>query len=292
MEKTILTPEERKEKRAAKREKQRENNILRASKMHKVRLTAPHPPLVKSSSHQKLKYHIGCSGWFYWDWKGNFYPETLPTTGWFPYYTDHFETVEINASFYSWPTIATVKNWIKQAEHKNFVYTVKVCELITHIKKFTGTKEMVKDFSYIADILGDRMGCFLYQLPPSYKYTPARLKTIITQLQNGYKNVVEFRHQSWWNENVYDAFEKSGIIFCSCSAPHLPDELIKTADDIYIRFHGKKSWYRYNYSDEELQIWAERILKSKVKNVWIYFNNDYDCHAINNAKTLSNLLHV
>jgi len=210
----------------------------------------------------------------------------MPSNEWFNYYGDRFKTVELNAPFYSWPTIATVKTWIRQAGRRKFIYTVKVSELITHIKRFEGTEELVKDFGYIADLLGPRMGCFLFQLPPSYHYTSERLYNIVSQLDPLRRNVVEFRHRSWWNEEVYNAFRKSGIIFCSCSGPKLPDELIKTAADIYIRFHGVKQWYRHDYTKEELAVWTQRIHESKAMQVWVYFNNDRDCYAIQNAQEL------
>jgi len=165
-----------------------------------------------------------------------------------------FDTVEINASFYSWPTVAGVQAWKRQTGTMKFVYTVKVCELITHVKRFKGTKTLVQDFGIIADILGEQMGCFLFQLPPSFRYTKARLNSIASQLDPARRNVVEFRHKSWWDE-VYAAFKKAGIIFCSCSGPHLPDELVCTADEVYVRLHGPKRWYRHDYSDEELTTW-------------------------------------
>jgi uncharacterized protein YecE (DUF72 family) len=148
---------------------------------------------------------------------------------WFGHCLKHFDTVEINASYYSWPTVAGVQAWRRQPGKKKFVYTVKVCELITHIKTFKGTKTLVRDFEMISDILGDRMGCFLFQLAPSYRYAKARLNEIVGQLDPGRRNVVEFRHASWWNEDVYSAFRKAGIIFCSCGGPRLPDELVQTA---------------------------------------------------------------
>lgn len=292
MDKPVLTKEERKAKREARRQKQRENNVLRASKMHKLRLTADAPAQTKKQAAKTTTYHIGCSGWFYWHWRNAFYPEGLATKDWFAHYAKAFKTVEINASFYSWPTEATVKTWLKQAGRKKFVYTVKACELITHTKKFKGTKELVKDFGHIATILGDRMGCFLYQVPPSYHYSPARLKAIVSQLQNGQRNVIEFRHASWWNEKVYKALKEADLIFCSCSAPRLPEELVKTADDIYIRFHGKKAWYRHDYTQDELKEWAGRIKNAKAKTVWIYFNNDFGGNAIKNAKALARLLKI
>jgi len=134
------------------------------------------------------------------------------------------------------------------------------------------------------------MGCFLFQLPPSYRYTKARLNAIVKQLDPARRNVVEFRHKSWWNDTVYDTFRDKHIIFCSCSGPRLPDELVKTADEVYVRFHGTTRWYRHDYSDEELAVWARRIRDSGAKRVWAYFNNDRECYAIKNALTLVAML--
>jgi uncharacterized protein YecE (DUF72 family) len=151
--------------------------------------------------------HVGCSGWRYWKWRDSFYAG-VPQENWFEHYLKRFDTVEINASFYSWPTVANIQAWRRQSGKKKFVYTVKVCDLITHVKRFKGTKTLIRDFGIIADILGGRMGCFLFQLPPSYRYTKARLSAIVEQLDPARRNVVEFRHASWWQEEVYDAFRK------------------------------------------------------------------------------------
>jgi uncharacterized protein YecE (DUF72 family) len=173
----------------------------------------------------------------------------------------------IKRSFLFMATLNTVRTWVRDAETDNFIYTVKVCELITHIKNFRNTQTLVKDFGYIADLLGPKMGCFLFQLPPAFQYTDSRLKNILTQLEPSRRNVVEFRHPSWWNPKVYSAFKQAGIIFCSCSAPKLPDELVVTADDVYVRFHGLTSWYRHDYSPDELAVWVERILTSGCKRL-------------------------
>src|SRR5258707_15485333 len=157
-----LTPEERRERRQLRREKQREDNIRRAAKMHaaRPRMKAEKP---KSPPELKRLVYVGCSGWRYWKWRDSFYAG-VPQEKWFEQYLKRFDTVEINASFYSWPTVAGVQAWRRLPGKKKFVYTVKVCEHITHIKKFKGTKTLVKDFGMIADILGERMGCFLFQL--------------------------------------------------------------------------------------------------------------------------------
>ena len=283
-----LTLEERRERRQLRREKQRADNIGRAAKMHTARLKmeTENP---KHALDLKSLLHVGCSGWRYWKWRDSFYAN-VPQDQWFAQYLKRFDTVEINASFYSWPTVANVQTWRRQPGRKRFVYTVKVCELITHVKRFKGTKTLIRDFGIIADILGERMGCFLFQLPPSYRYTKARLDAIVTQLDPKRRNVVEFRHASWWNEDVYEAFRKAGIIFCSCSGPRLPDELIRTADDVYIRLHGPKRWYRHDYSKSELTTWATRIEASGAKRFWIYFNNDNEAHAPKNATALRRML--
>jgi uncharacterized protein YecE (DUF72 family) len=287
-EKPILTREERRAMRELRREKQREDNIGRAAKMHAARLrTETQSP--KCSTELKPSVHVGCSGWRYWKWRDSFYA-AVPQQNWFEHYLKRFDTVEINASFYSWPTVANIQAWRRQPGKKKFVYTIKVCELITHVKRFKGTKTLIRDFGMIADILGEQMGCFLFQLPPSYRYTKTRLNDIVSQLDPGRRNVVEFRHASWWNEAVYNAFRKAGIIFCSCSGPRLPDELIRTADEVYVRLHGPKRWYRHDYSKDELSGWADRIKASGAKRAWIYFNNDNDAHAPKNATVLRRML--
>lgn len=278
----------RRARREARRAKQREQNVDRARAMHEARLASErlHRSVNPVKSRPLPQHCIGCSGWYYWHWKGRFYPESIPGSRWFEHYASRFNTVELNAPFYSWPTLAAVKTWIRQAGRRNFIYTIKVCELITHVKRFAGTATLVKDFGHVADLLGPRFGCFLFQLPPSFHYTPVRLASILRQLDPRRRNVVEFRHRTWWNQEVYRAFSDAGVIFCSCSGPRLPDELVKTADEIYVRFHGLKRWYRHDYSKEELAVWAERIHQSGASRVWAYFNNDRDCYAIKNAREL------
>lgn len=274
-------------RREARRAKQREQNVVRAAKMHAQRLEFDRTHAALDVSSQTLPDAlVGCSGWYYWHWRDCFYPGDIPGSQWFDYYASQFRTVELNAPFYSWPTDATVRTWIRQEKRRRFIYTVKVSELITHQKRFVRTKTLIRDFGHIADLLGPRMGCFLFQFPASFRYTPAVLKRVVSQLDPARRNVVEFRHKSWWNERVFAAFRETNTIFCSCSGPRLPDELVKTADDLYIRFHGTKRWYRHDYTREELAVWVQRIRDSGAKRVWAYFNNDRDGFAIKNAKEL------
>ena len=247
--------------------------------------------LPPAASYRKVRanYRIGCSGWFYRHWKGKVYPADVPMTRCFAHYQRAHDTVELNAPFYHWPPPTTVQKWAHQAV-PGFKYTIKVNRLITHLKRLHDTRELVREFSGMGDILGELMGCFLFQFPPSFRYTPERLAAIRSQLDPRRRNAVEFRHSSWWIEEVFTAFEDAGLIFCSLSSPTLPDDLVRTADAIYIRFHGAHSWYRYDYSDEELAPWVEKIRRSKAREVWAYFNNDFEGCAFRNAQRLKEML--
>jgi len=273
--------------RILRREKQRTENVGRAAKMSLARA-------VELNSERQLyelsdSLFVGCSGWYYWEWRDSFYAQ-IPRQSWFEHYASIFNTVELNASFYSWPTVARIRSWVRQADPKEFVYCVKVPELVTHIKKLDGTEALIEDFDAVAEILGSRFGCFLYQMPPSFHYSRSRLEGIIKQLRPSRRNVVEFRHPSWWNDEVYSAFNNASIIFCSCSAPGLPAKLIRTADDVYVRMHGPKVWYKYKYSVDELRWWSEEIRRSGAKRAWVYFNNTYYANAPTDARAMQWML--
>lgn len=237
-----------------------------------------------------MQIHVGCSGWFYSHWRGIFYPAQEPTTKqWFAYYANVFRTVELNAPFYRWPTARTVRRWKRDAP-PGFVYSVKVNQAVTHERRLRHTKGLVKSFYEIAETLGEKMGCFLFQFPPSYKYTPSRLKSLIAQLDPTFRTVVEFRHKSWWRPSVYRAFAERKLIFCAVSAPRLPEEFPPHQKILYVRLSGKTRWYRHDYSLAELTAWADRILASGAEEAWIYFNNDREGYAIKNALVLRRLL--
>lgn len=238
-----------------------------------------------------MKIQVGCSGWFYSHWRGIFYPAQEVTTKlWFAYYANVFRTVELNAPFYRWPKPATVRRWQCEAP-PGFVYSVKVNQLITHERRMVRTKKLVGSFcGDIAGVLGDQLGCFLFQFPPSHRYTPARLKSIVAQLDPRYRNVVEFRHRSWWRASVYRALARRGIVFCTVSAPRLADTLPPAGKVIYVRFHGPDRWYRHDYSDAELSAWVARLRATPAEEVWVYFNNDRDGYAVKNALRFRRML--
>jgi uncharacterized protein YecE (DUF72 family) len=188
---------------------------------------------------------------------------------------------------YSWPTSAAVAAWVRQAGRRKFVFTVKASELITHVRRFSRTKTLVRDFGYIADLLGPRHGVLSLSAPTQLSLHTRHVSTaFLPSSIRRVANVVEFRHRSWWRDNVFAAFRAFGAIFCSCSGPRLPDDLVKTADDIYIRFHGTKRWYRHDYTSAELNEWVAKVHASGPARIWAYFNNDRDGYAIKNARML------
>ena len=222
----------------------------------------------------------GCSSFNNRFWKGIFYPENLPASKWFEYYCEYFETYEFNGSFYKFPTVEIFHNWYKKAP-ENFLFSVKVHKEITHIKKFTNCKTLIEDFySICKNGLKEKLGCILFQLPPSYQYSKERLHEIVMNLDYEFKNVIEFRHESWWNEDVWEIFLQNNITFCSVSYPNLPQTVFTEFPLIYIRFHGNSELFYSGYSTVEL-----KQVKNKLedKNAFVYFNNTAGTQGILNA---------
>jgi uncharacterized protein YecE (DUF72 family) len=230
---------------------------------------------------------IGTSGWHYEDWSGRFYPADLPKKKWFDYYSKHFDTVEVNNTFYHLPKEKTFENWRKQAP-KNFLFTVKASRYITHIKRLKEPQEPLERFFERANLLQKHLGPVLYQLPPSFHKDLARLKSFLQALPKKRVAIFEFRHESWFCEDTYNLLKNFNAAFCIHDLVGIPTPRVITNDVIYIRFHGPTGKYAGNYSKSALQNWAKWIkdnLKGK-KAVYAYFNNDYNAYAISNAKTL------
>jgi len=238
------------------------------------------------------RYLLGCSGYFYRDWKGRFYPPELEPSRWLRYYAEFFDTVELNFTFYSFPKARNLRRLYRETP-KGFVFSVKMNRAVTHLRKMRGTEELVKEFyRTVREGLGEKLGCVLFQMPPSYRYSPENLRKILDQLQPEFVNVVEFRDRSWWCPEVVAALKSAGAVFCSVSSPKLPEELVETSPVAYVRFHGRESWYRYRYSDEELEVWARRIKSARANEFYLYFNNDYNANAVENCLKLRELLYL
>ncbi len=236
-----------------------------------------------------MKVFIGCSGWNYKDWKGKFYPEDIPQKKWLKHYTSVFETVEVNNTFYRLPKESTVENW-KETAPPGFNFTLKGSRYVTQMKKLHEIDDSVKSFEEVAAVLKSKLSCILWQLPPNLHRDDERLENFCKTLKKSNKNVIEFRHSSWFNKATYDILKKYDISFCSISTPDFPEDMIITSDVGYLRFHGKgKKWYDYDYSKNELREWQQKIKDCGAREVYIYFNNDVSANAPKNAKQLKEL---
>jgi uncharacterized protein YecE (DUF72 family) len=237
------------------------------------------------------KWHIGCSGFHYKHWRGTFYPEKLAVKNWFSYYTEHFDTLELNVTFYRFPTVPILTNWYEKSA-AGFRFAVKAPRLITHYKKFTDSERLLDDFYRTVDLgLKEKCGCCLFQLPPAYHYTEERLEKIVNSLHPDFNNVMEFRHVSWWQEEVYQELTHRNISFCGMSHPDLPKDIIQNSQLLYFRFHGEAQLYASHYSDQQLQEFAAAITQSgNTKQGYIFFNNDINTNAVYNARTLKEIL--
>lgn len=234
---------------------------------------------------------IGTSGYSYNHWKGIFYPPAISGPKMLTAYAEVFPTVEINYSFYHLPQEKTLRNWISRVESE-FLFVLKASKLITHNKKLAQVEDDLNLFCERARILGDQLACILFQLPPSLHKNLDRLRSFLTLLPGNLRYAVEFRHDSWVDETVFRLLEKHGVAYCIVSAPGLKTYFRTTADFAYVRLHGSKQWYSYNYSQEELTTWAEEIqaLSQDGRDVYVFFNNDYKGYAPRNALKLMELI--
>ncbi|MBT1702391.1 DUF72 domain-containing protein [Chryseosolibacter indicus] len=236
------------------------------------------------------KWWVGCSGFSYKHWKGKFYPDNVPQKKWFEYYCENFNTVELNVTFYRVPTLETFKSWYTRSP-EDFRFTVKAPRLITHYKRFKNiTSEVQNFYGLVREGLADKLGTVLFQLHPKFEYSEANLELLLKHMDPSYNNVIEFRHASWWSAHVYKELKKANVTFCSISYPGLPDDVLKTASVMYYRFHGIPQLYLSSYNEEELSSIISDIKRQRgVEEVYIYFNNDIDVHAIHNARTVQQL---
>ena len=238
---------------------------------------------------KKEDIYIGCSSYYNYQWTEVFYPKDIGRNKWFEYYCQHFNTYEINGTFYKFPTAKTLQTWYKKAPEV-FRFSLKVPKAITHVKKLENCGQELTDF-YTAcrEGLADKLGCVLFQLPPSFSYSEERLQLVLMAANQDFKNVVEFRNESWWSQDVFDALSQSNITFCSVNYPKLPTEVITTNNLGYYRFHGNPRLFYSEYSTEELGAVAQGFMDKDITEAYIYFNNTASKAAIINALEFNRL---
>lgn len=245
----------------------------------------------KTIFNNMVQWHIGCSGFHYKHWKEIFYPKGTPQRIWFEYYCEHFNTLELNVTFYRFPDISVFKGWYQRSP-RDFSFSVKAPRLITHYKKMNDCEKLIDDFYVtVEDGLKEKTGCLLFQFPPRFNFTPERLDKIIKNLNPRFPNVVEFRHSSWWNAEVYKSLGKNKITFSGMSHPSLPETIVENTSLFYYRMHGVPQLYHSPYALEYLKSFVNEIDSSrKIKNAFIYFNNDVGGNAVKNAKEMIELV--
>jgi uncharacterized protein YecE (DUF72 family) len=237
-----------------------------------------------------LQWKIGCSGYHYSEWKRIFYPDDLVQRKWFEFYTQHFNSLELNVTFYRFPRMNSLQTWYDRSP-ANFSFSVKAPRLITHYKRLNDAQRVLQDFYKTAkEALKEKLGCVLFQFPSSFVYEEHRLERIVNLLDHSICNVVEFRHPSWWQDAVYNAFTERNIVFCGMSHPELPDKLIRTARRVYYRLHGVPHLYYSKYETQKLeQLVSEINNLDNIDEAFIFFNNTAEGAAILNAKEVQEL---
>lgn len=233
---------------------------------------------------------IGTSGWIYPHWRGRFYPKHLPQRRWFSHYAAHFDTVEINNTFYRLPAAGTFEEWRRQAP-TGFEYAVKANRYLTHMKKLRDTGEALERFFNAARWLGDRLGPILFQLPPRWRYNGARLGSFLEMLPQRSTCVFEFRERTWLCRECFGLLERHGA--CLCIHDMLPRHpRVVTGPAAYVRFHGAGATYAGSYGRSRLRRWARWLAEVREQGLkgYAYFNNDANAYAAFNARTLRELV--
>lgn len=234
---------------------------------------------------------IGTSGYVYRHWrKGVFYPPGLKIRDELGYFASRFPTVELNNPFYRLPSAEMFARW-REATPDHFRFAVKASRFITHIKRLQNVAEEVRLFMERAEELGPKLGPVLFQLPPNQPLDLSRLRAFLTLLSPQRQWVVEFRHASWHTTEVYRLLAEYTVALCIPIGGGVHPDRITTASFTYIRMHrGQEP--RGGFTADELQTWAAQVraLESVGKEVYVYFNNDWEGFAIRDAVALKQLL--
>jgi uncharacterized protein YecE (DUF72 family) len=236
---------------------------------------------------------VGTSGWSYDHWEPELYPPGLPVRDRLARYAAEFGTAELNSSFYRWPRPAAFASWRRRLP-SGFCLSVKAPRGLTHARKLYGPETWTQRIALGWHELGDKRAVLLVQLPPSQPRDDERLSYFLALLPAWIRVAVEFRHPSWPCEDVFALLEKHRAAYCVMSGAGLPCVLRVTADFAYLRLHGPDHQHLYagSYSDADLAWWADRIREWQAsgRDVYAYFNNDGNAHAVRNARTLHALL--
>lgn len=214
-----------------------------------------------------MDVHVGTSGYSYKEWKGSFYPKDLPAKQMLRYYGERFNAVEINGSFYRMPTAASVHAWAAEVP-ADFRFVLKAPQTITHFKRLKGAGEVVSQFVEVSEVLGERLGALLFQLPPNMKKDAGRLGDFLGLLK-GRRVAFEFRHASWFDDEVFDLLRRYGVALCIAEAEEgVEVPFVATADWGYVRLR------RPDYTPAGLRAWVKKIQGAGWGEAFVFFKHE------------------
>jgi uncharacterized protein YecE (DUF72 family) len=227
---------------------------------------------------------VGTSGYSFAEWKGNFYPEKMSSKGMLAYYAERFPTVEINNTFYRMPTEALVKGWAEQVP-KSFTFVIKAPKRITHDRRLKDCADLLQFLVGATDALGAQLGPLLFQLPPNFRKDVERLKGLFAQMPERRRMAVEFRHASWFDDDVFETLRANGAALCVADTGEEPAApFVSTADWGYLRLR------REDFSDEELREWADRIRAQRWKDAFVFLKHEEEGRGPKLAARLMEML--
>lgn len=236
---------------------------------------------------------IGTSGWHYKHWLGNFYPAKLAASKMLSWYCERFDTVELNNSFYHLPKAESLRAW-HDSTPDWFCFAVKGSRFLTHMKKLKDPVTGLKRFFDCAEMLEDKLGPILFQLPPNWQIDRERLETFLQCLPKYHRYAFEFRNESWNTPEIFELLRRHNAAYCAFHLAGFQSPLVITADFTYVRLHGPGGKYQGSYDEESLQGWAERIAawRRELRGVYVYFDNDEAGYAAGDAIRLREKLNV
>jgi uncharacterized protein YecE (DUF72 family) len=231
---------------------------------------------------------VGTSGWQYDDWRGRFYPKDLPKSEWLRYFSEAFPTVEVNNTFYQLPKEETFVAW-REASADGFLVTVKASRYITHLRRLRDCRDPVRLLWSRCRRLGKKLGPVLFQLPPNFVADVDLLRGFLRLLPKSMRPAFEFRHPSWGSEETHEALDEAGCALVLADKPGVRVPNVITGGWSYIRFH-QGTPLAPGYPRSKLHRWADRIGEMPADETFVYFNNDTGGAAVNDARTLTELL--
>jgi uncharacterized protein YecE (DUF72 family) len=231
-----------------------------------------------------MRHLVGTSGYNYPEWRGSFYPEKLPAAKMLGFYAEHFNTVEVNYTFYRIPTEALLAGWAKGTPDA-FTFTLKAPRRITHDSKLQRCEDLTRTFCKTAQTLGTKLGALLFQLPPTFRRDDAVLEAFLELIPEGTRAAFEFRHPSWHDEAVFDALKRHNIALCVADSEKMSTPVVATADYAYFRLRDE------GYQRADIERWASVVRQQPVAgDVFVYFKHEEEGKGPEFAKLLLGFL--